>query len=177
MKGKDVILGLLMEKPHSGYDINENFKRIFSHFFDGGYGMIYPTLRNLEKDGEIVKEVIVQEGKPNKNVYTITSKGRESFQEYLNSKVKPDVLQSDFLMRMFFGEYTTQEQLGTWIEEEIFRREDMLEQLREDFEHWKAFMTEAQLLSYDVGIATYEACLSVLRAKLAAWKGEQDDES
>ena len=49
MKGRDVVLGLLMGKELSGYDIKIVFEDVFTHFFDGSFGMIYPTLRQLEK--------------------------------------------------------------------------------------------------------------------------------
>ena len=49
LKGRDVVLGLLMQKELSGYDIKIVFEDVFTHFFDGSFGMIYPTLRQLEK--------------------------------------------------------------------------------------------------------------------------------
>ncbi len=52
-EGRDVVLGLLMEKELSGYDIKIVFEDVFTHFFDGSFGMIYPTLRQLENEGKI----------------------------------------------------------------------------------------------------------------------------
>ena len=52
LKGRDVVLGLLMGKELSGYDIKIVFEDVFTHFFDGSFGMIYPTLRQLEKEGK-----------------------------------------------------------------------------------------------------------------------------
>lgn len=49
---RDVVLGLLMGKELSGYDIKIVFEDVFTHFFDGSFGMIYPTLRQLEKEGK-----------------------------------------------------------------------------------------------------------------------------
>ena len=50
MTGKDIILGLLIEKSRSGYEINEVFETVFRYFYKTSYGMIYPTLRRLEKE-------------------------------------------------------------------------------------------------------------------------------
>ena len=66
MTGKDIILGLLMEKSRTGYEINEVFETIFRHFYKTSYGMIYPTLKRLTKAGLVEKEIVVQTGKPNK---------------------------------------------------------------------------------------------------------------
>ena len=40
---------LINGKELSGYDIKIVFEDVFTHFFDGSFGMIYPTLRQLEK--------------------------------------------------------------------------------------------------------------------------------
>ena len=85
MKGRDVILGILSRKERTGYDIKNILENQLSYFYDGTYGMIYPTLRKLEAEGKIKKEVVIQEGRPNKNVYTITEAGREEFATYFES--------------------------------------------------------------------------------------------
>ena len=48
----------------------------------------------------------MQEGKPNKKMYFITDEGREEFYQYMQTPVEKDVLRSDFLMRMYFGNYS-----------------------------------------------------------------------
>ncbi len=63
LKGRDVVLGLLMEKELSGYDIKIVFEDVFTHFFDGSFGMIYPTLRQLENEGKIKKRGCHARGK------------------------------------------------------------------------------------------------------------------
>nr|WP_272106701.1 DHA2 family efflux MFS transporter permease subunit [Staphylococcus sp. NRL 22/194] len=55
MKSRGVILGLLNKKPRTGYELNEVFQSVFTHFFDGSFGMIYPTLKALEKEEKIKK--------------------------------------------------------------------------------------------------------------------------
>ena len=67
MTGKDIILGLLLEKSRTGYEINEVFDSVFRHFYKTSYGMIYPTLKRLSQDGLVTKEVVIQNGKPNKS--------------------------------------------------------------------------------------------------------------
>lgn len=78
MKGRDVILGILSQSEKTGYEINDILQNRLSYFYDGTYGMIYPTLRKLEQEGLVSKKIIVQTGKPNKNVYSITPAGEKS---------------------------------------------------------------------------------------------------
>ncbi|MEH7463278.1 PadR family transcriptional regulator [Bacillus thuringiensis] len=167
LKGRDVVLGLLMEKELSGYDIKIVFEEVFTHFFDGSFGMIYPTLRQLEKEGKIKKEVVMQEGKPNKKMYFITDEGREEFYEYMKTVVEKDVLRSDFLMRMYFGDYSDTNTMKKWIEEEIERKEAYIMDLRLKYEKWKEGITFAEEISLDVGIASYTAQVETLKNKLA----------
>ncbi|WP_040949976.1 PadR family transcriptional regulator [Gorillibacterium massiliense] len=172
MKGKDVILGLLQQKSRTGYEINDYFKSVFSHFFNGTYGMIYPTLKKLEQDKVIQKEVIVQEGKPNRNVFSISDEGRKLFDDYLESPVQPEVVQSDFLMRLFFGEFVEESVVEGWIAEELERKKQSLEQLLQIT--WKDQMTPTQMLSYDIGVAQYEAHIRVMENKLADLKRQKE---
>lgn len=166
MKGKDVILGLLQKKERTGYDINEVFQSIFTHFFDGSYGMIYPTLRALEKEGKIEKRVIIQEGRPNKNEFSITDSGREDFMSYMGSPVMPESRRSDFLMRMYFGEYLSEEELIELIKKEIEDKNRLVSQLKLDYEKWKGNLTDSQQLSFDIGVAQYTAEINVLTEHL-----------
>ncbi|RDX00759.1 PadR family transcriptional regulator [Listeria kieliensis] len=166
MKGKDVILGLLLKKERTGYDINDIFQTIFTHFFDGSFGMIYPTLRTLEKEGKIEKKVIVQEGRPNKNEFSITELGKEEFFSYMKSPVMPESRRSDFLMRMYYGEYLEQSRLVEIIKKEIEEKKSLIHQLESDYQKWKGNLTDTQQISFDIGIAQYTAEIEVLQKQL-----------
>ncbi len=60
-----IILGLLEHEDLSGYDIKKKIDYMISHFWDVGYGQIYPTLKTLEAEGLITK------------IYSGSSKGPE----------------------------------------------------------------------------------------------------
>src|SRR4051794_2576933 len=128
MKAQDVILGMLMKGPLSGYDIKKQFESVFSYFFDASYGAIYPTLNKMEKQGYIDKHVQIQEGKPNKNLYAINEQGKEQFSQYLNSIIETDVIRSDFCMRMYFGEYASNDEILVWLEEARDKTEAVIKQ-------------------------------------------------
>ncbi|WP_146548983.1 PadR family transcriptional regulator [Rummeliibacillus suwonensis] len=170
MKGRDVILGTLLKHSMSGYDIKLVFEDVFSHFFDGSFGMIYPTLRQLEKEGMIDKDIVIQEGKPNKNVYSITKKGVKEFNQYLEQNIQKDVLCSDFLMRMYFGEYVDKPTLIKWVEEEINTKRKSLEQLYTKKADWAQKMSMPQEICLEVGISQYAAQIETLERKLIELK-------
>ena len=166
MTGSDIILGLLMEKSRTGYEINEVFETIFSHFYRGSYGMIYPTLKKLQKQGLVEKEIILQDGKPNKNVFTITDKGKTQFYEYLTTNISLESRESEFLVRMYLGEHVEKEVLLSWIKDEVQKKKELIAQLKRDFKNWESVMTFSQKLSYEIGIRQYQVEVDLLNQKI-----------
>ncbi|MCC3373427.1 PadR family transcriptional regulator [Cohnella sp. REN36] len=167
MNSQDVILGLLHRRPLTGYEIKNTFERPLSFFFDAGFGTIYPTLAKLESLGYILKESVEQDNRPNKNVYAITEAGRARFKAYLESPMEKDTYRSDFLIRLFFAHYQDRETLIEWIREEIAAAEAEYRALQDGMPDWEPQMTRAQLLCAQIGIASSEAKLRVLREGLA----------
>jgi DNA-binding PadR family transcriptional regulator len=153
MNIQHVILGFLMNEPMSGYDIKRRFEVSASHFFEASFGGIYPALRKMEKEGLIDKQVVIQEGKPNKNVFAITDLGKQAFYEYLASPLEPSMIRSDFLVRVFFGRHASKEQIRSWMAQELANIERNLR----DLEQTKAQVYEKldwfQKFTLDFGIA------------------------
>lgn len=168
MKGRDVILGILSRKERTGYDIKNILENQLSYFYDGTYGMIYPTLRKLEAEGKIKKEVVIQEGRPNKNVFAITEAGREEFAAYFQSDVDAETVKSDLLMRLFFAQDLSDESLQPLLAEEIARKEEKIQQLHDNLQTWKddGGLTSTQEITIKYGLAYYEATKKVLEEAL-----------
>lgn len=167
MQGRDIILGILERNNRTGYEINDILKNQLSYFYDGTYGMIYPTLRKLEKEGKIKKEKIVQNDKPNKNVYSITDMGIEEFKEYLDSSIQDDIYKSDFLMRLFFGNSLSNQEIIRAIKQEIQRKNEKIDQLTVNYKKWKKNgMSKTQEITVKYGIAQYTAIVQMLTKEL-----------
>ncbi|MBP0724140.1 PadR family transcriptional regulator [Bacillus sp. RG28] len=131
MNIQHVILGFLTEKPMSGYDIKQMMENSVAYFFDASYGAIYPALKRMEKEAFIEKEVVQQEGKPNKNLYVITNRGKEEFLSYMESPLNPTLIRSDLLIRIFFGRYTSKENITSWLKKEEQKAKNQLEHLNQ----------------------------------------------
>lgn len=167
MQGRDVILGILNLSSKTGYEINDVLKNQLSFFYDGTYGMIYPTLRKLESEGMIEKKQVIQDGKPNKNVYSITDTGKKEFKKYMDSDVVPESIKSDFLLRLYFGrDDLSNDQIVTLFSQEIERKQKQLSFIRENFEQWKEKgMQELQEITLEYGISYYENAIKFLKEK------------
>ena len=85
MSAKHMIMGALIDCSLHGYDMKKKvFKKGFGDFGIND-GQLYPLLKKLEKEGLIHKEVVQQEGMPNRHKYSLTKEGRRDFQEWLES--------------------------------------------------------------------------------------------
>lgn len=167
MKSNDIVLGMLMTQPRTGYEINEILKHRLSYFFDGTYGMIYPTLKRLENKKMIVKETIIQDGKPNKNVYSITDSGKKEFEKYLKSDIAPDILKSDTLMRLYFAEFLDKDEIRKILSEQLENKKAGLEKLQANYKKWKENgISAGQEFTVKFGIAEYKAAIEVLEDEL-----------
>jgi DNA-binding PadR family transcriptional regulator len=173
LQGKDVVLGLLNQRDMSGYEIKEVFETQLKFFFDGTFGMIYPILRKLEKDGLIQKKHVVQDLKPNKNIYSITELGKKEFMTYLNSKTVEETFKSDFLMRMYFGQDLDRDKVISFVEQEITRKKTNLSELTDNYERWTDNgMNSFQEITFMYGIAYYKSEIEVLDKALEQLKNQ-----
>ncbi|QMV39911.1 PadR family transcriptional regulator [Cohnella cholangitidis] len=168
MNSQDVILGMLMKQSRSGYEIKQALEGVFTYFYQTSYGTIYPTLSRMEQDGLITKENVQQEGKPNKNVYTITELGKERFNEYMDSPVESSSFKSDFLMRLFFGEYVGEDRVIAWLKEARTATQSNMDRLSEIFAQQKNKLHPSKIICIQMGLKGYQANLETIDEGLAS---------
>lgn len=82
-----IILGFLIKKSMSGYDIKQQMGYSTSNFIDASFGSIYPSLKRLEQKGFLQSEEVVSNGKI-KKVYSITEQGKDEFLRWLKEPIK-----------------------------------------------------------------------------------------
>jgi DNA-binding PadR family transcriptional regulator len=102
MDVQSVLLGFLMHDSMTGYDLKKAFSMSFSFFSGLSYGSIYPALKKMESQGLVSRRTEIQDGAPNRKVYTITDAGRHAFLDALRSPLTPDRPKSPLLMKLFF---------------------------------------------------------------------------
>ena len=97
-----IILGLLGAHPMSGYDIKRAFDRSLATYWNAGNSQIYTTLKTLAARKLVSSEVIQQEGRPNRRVYSLTPAGRAALDAWLAEPVPSRFTKDEFLTRLFF---------------------------------------------------------------------------
>ncbi len=102
-KTKYALLGVLNIISGSGYDIKKFCDSSIGFFWNENYGHIYPVLQKLEEDELVTKRVEQTEGKPSRNVYSITEKGRTELEEWLKLPTEKQPVRSELLLKLFLS--------------------------------------------------------------------------
>ncbi|HEX4525568.1 MAG TPA: PadR family transcriptional regulator [Gaiellaceae bacterium] len=97
------LLGLLGQRPLSGYDLKRAVDRTIRHFWAASYGQIYPELKRLEEVGWITGAMADRGGRA-RRVYEITPVGRAAFADWLHGHETRIELRDESLLRLFFAD-------------------------------------------------------------------------
>jgi len=122
---------MLTDGDACGYDMKKSFELSFGHFFPAGYGSIYPALSTLARNGLVEFELVPQDGKPDRKVYTITRKGREALMEGLADPNPSHKLRSEFLATTWFAHLMSDEQINTVVENRLEEIDEFLEMIEQ----------------------------------------------
>jgi len=90
------IMGLIAQRPQTGYDIRKTFATTPMGHFSNSPGAIYPALQRLEKDGWVRGKVDAKTALRPKKVYELAKEGRRVLKEHLRQPVTRD----DVMRRM-----------------------------------------------------------------------------
>jgi len=102
-KTKYALLGILNHTSGSGYDIKKVCDSSIGHFWNENFGHIYPVLQRMEDEGLITKEVQQNEGRPAKNIFSITEKGKEELDKWLLLPIEREPIRSELLLKIFLS--------------------------------------------------------------------------
>src|SRR2546430_17582502 len=82
----DAILACLTERPMTGYELAKTFDASIGFYWKANHQQIYRELTRLRDRGHIEGCEVVQSGKPNKLVYTLTFEGRAALKHWARSE-------------------------------------------------------------------------------------------
>lgn len=103
MSLKFALLGLLAESPKYGYELKRRFEGALGNVWSVSYGQLYPTLRRLSELGWVTKKTEPGKKAAEKNIYSITEKGRKKLDEWLLKPVRSTYrVKDEFTLRFLF---------------------------------------------------------------------------
>ena len=97
----DAILACLTERPMTGYELAKTFDASIGFFWKADHQQIYRELTRLRDRGHIQGREVVQSGKPNKLVYTLTPEGRAALRHWAARPSIPASIKDDLLVRLY----------------------------------------------------------------------------
>ena len=97
----DAILVLLTERPMTGYELAKTFDTSIGFFWRADHQQIYRELTRLRDRGHVQGREVVQSGKPNKLIYTLTSDGRAALRQWAARPSRASSIKDDLLVRLY----------------------------------------------------------------------------
>ncbi len=176
------VLGLLMIRDMTIYEIHQAFKRTLSLFFSGSMGSIQFAVRKLLEGGRI-DVANSREGGREKKIYTILQTGRESFASEIVAPVPLGKLETVSLARLsFLGvvddrsvRVSAMERIVEAVEQSLANLESMDEEYAEVAvppDHRGVFHYQMATLEY--GLMSHRSSLEFFRDRLRRERGGEE---
>lgn len=128
---KYAILGLLEQRPRSGYELSQEFESTLNEFWYAKHSQIYPELRKLTQEGAVEYQVEIVGTALEKKLYSITQKGREDFLQWLNEDHDlPPTPKNEFRLQVFFSDCLPPQRRMELLEHQLEQHQKRLEHLQ-----------------------------------------------
>lgn len=161
-----VILGLLMIRDLSQYDMRNALQQKVSPFFSASLGSIQAALKKLEGNAHVEYTEVVENGR-RKKVHSINRTGREYFIDWMLSSSTPNRLEQDATTRLFFLGFMPASDRIAIIKAVVSQLESIVQEFEESSieankkevpEHLK-LVIEFQFKTLDLGLFNHKSML------------------
>ena len=168
----DAILVCLTERPMTGYELAKTFDSSIGFFWKADHQQIYRELTRLRERRHVQAREVVQSGKPNKLVYTLTTEGKAALRHWAARPSSPPSIKDDMLVRLCALEAIDMEPLRTDLMARLEHHRDRLARyervLKKRFPHGAASLDDTgKLLALRLGLrherAVVEWCEEALQ--------------
>ncbi len=89
MNASSTLLGLIARSPSYGYDLKQEYDRLFSGEKPLAYGQVYSTLSRLARDKQVEISTEDSDEGPDRKKYQITKLGEQSLEKWLMTPELP----------------------------------------------------------------------------------------
>jgi len=115
----EAILVCLADEPLTGYDLAKTFESSIGFFWHADHQQIYRVLRQLKDSGLVTDEHVVQEGRPNKRVYSITDLGRQRLVEWSREGNAAPSIKDDMMVKLYGLEHVDVDAMRSQVAERL----------------------------------------------------------
>ncbi len=104
------VLGLLALRPWTTYELAQQMKRGLHYFWPRAESGVYEEPKKLVAHG-LAKSEVSYVGRRPRTIYTITAEGRRELERWLGAEPAPGQLSIEALVKVWFGELGSRQQL------------------------------------------------------------------
>ncbi|MEU8247623.1 PadR family transcriptional regulator [Nonomuraea sp. NPDC048916] len=97
---RHAVLAALLDGEYSGYQLTKIFDMGVSNFWYAAPQQLYSELTRLEGDGLISGREVVQRGRPNKRVFTVTEAGLGELAAFTAAPGRPLLIRDDLAVKV-----------------------------------------------------------------------------
>ena len=169
---EEIILGIILEKDLTGYDIKKIIENSVGVFYRASYGSLYPALKRMETKGYVVSYEECQGGRK-KIFYHITDSGKQCFFDWLTTPMEVLAGTKSNLSKVYFGGHLPAEERAKQLQIYEKRSQKYLEELEEleahlrQVENTEEFYYKMSTLYYGISVTkkTIEWCRHIREQK------------
>jgi DNA-binding PadR family transcriptional regulator len=97
----DAILVCLTDHPMTGYELAKTFDKSIGFFWRADHQQIYRELARLRDREQITGREVIQSGRPNKLVYSLTPEGKIALRRWATQPSSPSSIKDDLVVRLY----------------------------------------------------------------------------
>lgn len=97
----EAILICLTEHPMTGYELAKTFDRSIGFFWRASHQQIYRELQGLRETRLVDSKEVIQAGRPNKTIYTITKAGLGHVEEWSRELSDRPPVRDNMLLKLY----------------------------------------------------------------------------
>ncbi|QDQ15414.1 PadR family transcriptional regulator [Streptomyces spectabilis] len=97
---RHAVLAALLDGEFSGYQLAKGFDIGVANFWHALPQQLYAELSRLEGEGLVAGREVVQEGRPNKRLFTVTDAGVAELERFAADTAKPSFIRDDLLVKV-----------------------------------------------------------------------------
>jgi PadR family transcriptional regulator, regulatory protein AphA len=168
MSLRHALLGLLVDRQGSGYDLMKLFETSLVNVWPATQSQVYGELGKLADSGLLA---VAAEGPRGRKEYSLTESGREELRHWLIDVEPTRVHRSDMLLRVFFlGVLTREEAHAYLVNEQTRAAQDQaaLEGLKAGVDWGEDMISVNGRITLEFGLRQ-----SAMREEWARWAAEQ----
>lgn len=160
---RDAVLAALLDGEASGYDLAKGFDASVANFWMATPQQLYRELDRMASEGLIAARLVEQDRRPNKRLYSLTERGRQTLLEFTEAPPKPGAIREDLLVQVQAVDSGNIEAVRDALTERRQWATAKLARYRRMQDHLLAGRTEAAYLAESERIGPYLTLLRGIR--------------